>query len=652
MSTTTTQWILELIDKITAPMKGITDAAEDAAKGVYDVGDSADNAQKKLKELSAIDLYAISSSIKQLSDDFNSAMQPGVEFDAGMRDIEAITGITGDALEKLGDNARSTAKQFGGDATAMLESYKGILSRLGPDVAKNSEALNQMGVNIATLSKTMGNDAPAAMDALTTSMLQFGVSLDDPEAAAAEMTRMMNIMAAGAKEGAAEVPQISEALKQAGVQALNSKVSFAETNSALQALAQGGKYGSEAGIALRNVLGKMAGLDVIPKEAAEKIRALGINYDIVSDKSLPLTTRLRELSKAQADATLITQIFGTENAAAAGILLRSTEYQDEMTKKITGTNTATEQANIVMSGWGETMGRASAWFKDLGISFFSAAKYVAPFVTGVAGAVTVLANLSNARTGIMALFSALKALPSVSAIWNTGFASMSAACTTLRTAILNIPVIGWILALIAALIALGTYLWKTSATFRGVLFAIWEVTKAVFTGIFSFVKSVANGLLHILKGVFNPKNWFDSNYKFADGFKQITDAAKDIGSSIGNAWSEGMAKGMEHFYKNNPDKDPSKKNQQEETSSDNVAEIPGVSSVITPESLMNNGKSNSSRITGGGNISSSGSSIKSISQKIDIKNYFTVSDGANMDAIAEKLMRAINDRLRDGIVTV
>ena len=271
MSTQKTTWILELIDKITSPIKGVTDSTNKAHDGVENLG-------KSLKDISAMDLRAISESVGEISNMLNEASEPGIKFDSAIKDIEAITGVTGKALDELGEKARATAKDFGGDASNMLESYKGILSRLGPDIAKNQDALNQMGVSIATLSKTMNNDAVGAMDALTTSVLQFGVDLNNPTTAASEMTRMMNVMAAGAKEGASEVTQISEALKQAGVQALNSNVSFEETNSALQALAQGGKFGSEAGVALRNVLGKMAGIDIVPKEAAEKL--IGATWDV------------------------------------------------------------------------------------------------------------------------------------------------------------------------------------------------------------------------------------------------------------------------------------------------------------------------------------------------------------------------------------
>jgi len=681
MSTQKTTWILELLDKITSPMKGVTDSTNKAQDGVENLG-------KSLKNVSAMDLRAISESVGDLSNMLNQASAPGIAFDSQLKEVEAITGVTGDALDKLGDKARDTAKIFGGDASAMMESYKGVLSRLGPDIAKNQLALAAMGTDIATLSKTMSGDAVGAMDALTTSVLQFGVDLSDPNIAAGEMTRMMNVMAAGAKEGASEVTQISEALKQAGVQALNSNVSFEETNSALQALAQGGKFGSEAGVALRNVLGKMAGIDVVPREAASKLKALGVNYDIVANKSLPFTSRLRELGKAQGDATIMAQIFGTENAAAAQILLRSADYQDTMTKKITGTNTAVEQANIIMGSYTEKIAKTKAWFSDLGISIFGVTKYILPFVTGLAGAVMVLANLANARTGITLLMTTLRTMPVVGAIVNSGFNLMSLGAKGLGVAIMNIPIIGWIAAVIVGLIAVGTYFYNTSSSFRGALWGVWSAIKTVFSGIGEFVGKVCLGIFDVLKGVFNPANWFDSNYHFSDGLKKIADAATEYGKKIGESFSKGKEAGMEDYYKENPTERPGFKTKEEkdaEVSKINAAKmaaykkelaalagdkskdaedkrgrwyramdtiIPGSSSQYK---LQNAAKPLIPTKPNEGGLSGSGSGVggaKNITQKIDIKNYFTLSGGVDIEAIAEKVVRAINDRLRDATVAL
>lgn len=85
------------------------------------------------------------------------------------------------------------------------------------------------------------------------------------------------------------------------------------------------------------------------------------------------------------------------------------------------------------------------------------------------------------------------ATPATLATW--GF---TAAIKALSRAIYAIPIVGWILAIIAAVIALSVmiykgfkYLWEHSLKFREVLFGIWEVFKFVLSGIWNFIKAVA-----------------------------------------------------------------------------------------------------------------------------------------------------------------
>ncbi|MBS2099189.1 phage tail tape measure protein [Carboxylicivirga linearis] len=656
---TTTQWILELVDKITSPMKGIINASDEAASAVEGVGTKADKSGDKLKGMSAIDLYAISDAVNNIADEFNKINEPGAAFNAQMKELEAISGVTGDALEAMGDKGRATAKDFGGDASAMLESYKGILGKLGPDIAQNSDALDLMGRNVATLSKTMKGDAVGAMNALTGSMLQFNSDIQDPMEMATKMTEQMNIMAAASKEGSAEVPFITQSIKQAGTAAKNANVTFAETNAVIQALGKGAIYGSEAGVGLRNMLGKMSGIDVIPKNAVAKMEALGINYDIVSDKTRPFVERLKELQKAQSDATLIAQIFGVENQNAANVILNNIGFIEDLQGKIVGTNTATEQANIIMSGYTETMSRVGAWFTDLKISMFDVTSKMTPFVDGLAGAVTVFANMANAGKGVQLLFNTLKTMPVIgklvtlgSTIASSGFTMMSTAAKGLGVAIMNIPIIGWIAAIVAGLIALGAYFWKTSETFRKVLMGVWEFIKTAFLGYYKFIWNILQSIWDLIKKVFNPKNWFDSDFSFADAFKDavssIKDAAVEYGTEMGESYAKGAAKGAESWKKDNPVVDP-------ELNPDNnpkpVGAIPinKVSPVLTPGKLTANGSTTAKGLSGSGGSGS----IKNVNQRIDVKNYFTIAPGADkseFESIAEKIVRAINDKLSDSMV--
>ncbi|WP_165025640.1 phage tail tape measure protein [Dysgonomonas sp. ZJ279] len=410
MGTIITQWVAKFIDEISSPVDGVTDAANEASEAVEDIGKAANGANDEIKKLSAMDLRASADAIKDLVNQFEQLMQPGMDFEVQMKEVQSITQMADEEMNKLGDSARELALIYGGDASAQLESFGAIIARFGPDIAKDNDAMASMGDNVSTLSKLMKNDAVGAMDALTTSMLQFGVDLTNPQNAAAEMTRMMHVMAAAGNEGASEVSDTAEALKNSGIAAKNANLSFEETNSALQALAQAGSKGSEAGVGLRNVLGKMGGLDIIPRKAREKLQQLGVDYDIVSNKTLPFTERLRELKKAQGDATLIAQIFGIENEKSAMALLDSIDAQEEMTKKITGTNAATESAAIVMESTSEKIGRMTAWINDLKISFFDVAGSITPFVTGLGTVAFTIANLAAATSGISQLIVFVKSL--------------------------------------------------------------------------------------------------------------------------------------------------------------------------------------------------------------------------------------------------
>lgn len=92
-----------------------------AYKGVAEVG----KAMKKLnvtmrQTLTFFDrmneisfkLNNISQSIKGMSDNKRSAIEPGVKLDASLRDLSAIAGVTGDKLKEIKGYARSAAKTF------------------------------------------------------------------------------------------------------------------------------------------------------------------------------------------------------------------------------------------------------------------------------------------------------------------------------------------------------------------------------------------------------------------------------------------------------------------------------------------------------------------------------------------------------------
>ena len=293
------------------------------------------------------------------------ATRSAMKFEDQLADLSAIAGIQGEGLTKLGDVARKQSMEFGVDAAQNVESFKLLLSQLGPDLANSSEAMDILARNVNTLSKASGLDAVQSTNALTTAVNQFGVSFADPIAGAKEMTRMMNVMAAGAKEGGAEIPDLAASLKESGAAASSTGVSFEETTAALEVMSTRALKGSEAGTQLKNILLKMAS-DQGP--AATKMREYGIDVSKVTDQNASLADRLKALGPILKDTGKMSAVFGTENTTGALALGQQIDKMVEYQIKIVGTSTATEMAAIKMNTLSERINRAKAALQDIALT--------------------------------------------------------------------------------------------------------------------------------------------------------------------------------------------------------------------------------------------------------------------------------------------
>lgn len=620
----------------------------------------------------------------------DNTLAPGAALNASLADLSAVSGETGEGLKRIEQYARDAAKTFGGSAAQSVESYKLLLSQLSPELAKTPDALKAMGDNIAVLSKTMGGNATAAAEVLTTAMNQYGVSLDDPMEASREMAEMMNIMAAAGREGSAELPTIKMALEQSGMAAKAAGVSFAETNAAIQVLDKAGKKGAEGGVALRNVMAILATGRFLPKDVQEELTAAGVNISALTDKSKTLSERLNPLKSVLNDSALFTKLFGRENSNAAMALVQGIDEVNRYTEAISGTNTAFEQADIIMESYNEKQARIKARFDDLKISIFNATgdfgiwvetitgslvplAQLTPLLMGVGKVMTMvrginfsgvltgiartakiaslqlvflnndlrtgqfqsigfLGNISRATVGLtrfatVGLFSGVRALGAwvlslvtggtasttfagiASGAFTTFKMSAVSACKAVGIAIKSIPIVGWIAAGIAGLIALGKYFYDTSESFRGFVWGLWDAVKTVFSGIGDYIGEVLGGVWHLIKGVFNPANWFDDSYNFSDGIDRLLNADKEFGEKIGKAFAEGRAAGIASFRE--------EKAAERKQKNDEFNIVPDAFNLNTPDGSPSSRNTNA----GGGAISGGLASIGGSADKADkIKN--------------------------------
>ena len=657
--------------------------------------------------------------VKNMASGINELSSAGIKLDSQMHDLSAVAGVTGDDLKQIETFARQSAKAFGTDASVAVEGYKLLLSQLSPELGKYPDALREMGDCIQTTSKLMGGDGVAAAQVLTTAMNQYGVSLEDPMAASEAMTNIMNVMAAAGQAGSAELPAISAALQQCGMAAKSANISFEETNAAIQVLDKAGKKASEGGVALRNVLGQLSKGRFIEKQAREELEKAGIDVVALGDNSKSLKERLEMLKPMLNDSALLSKFFGVENANAARALIQGTDALQDFTDAVTGTNSAEEQAAIIMDSYAERQARVNQKIEDLKISLFQLTggfslwcgtiitaliplAQLMPLILGVGklmlwvkglnwapvwnwirGAVYAarlqmafmnrelitgqfasngfLINITRATLAVLrfatvGIFNALKGMGALvlsfitggtasatfsgiaSASFGTFAATATTACRAVGVAIMNIPIIGWIVAATLALGAIGVYFWNTSAKFRAVLKGTWAAFKACFTGIGDLAKQVFGAIGDLIKAAFNLDTAGISNAlaKLKAGFS-------DYGKQIGQAFNDSYDSEMSEAAK----KEAAEKAKQKKTD-------PNTSGAVIPTVDMptvNPVGGSLSIISGTASGNDNSGKIKNITIIIEkLVEHFTVSTSTLpeakervKEAMLEALMGALND---------
>lgn len=656
--------------------------------------------------------------VSKFNDTLGSLSSSGISLDRQMHDLSAVAGVTGDSLKQIEGYARSSAKAFGIDASQAVEGYKLLLSQLSPELGKYPEALQAMGNCIATTSKLMGGDGVAAAEVLTTAMNQYGISLDDPMKASAEMAHMMNVMAAAGQAGSAELPAIKVALQQCGMAAKAANVSFEETNAAIQVLDKAGKKGSEGGVALRNVLSTLAAGRFLPEKTQEELQKAGIDVAALSDKTKPLKDRLEALKPLLNDDALLSALFGRENANAARALVQGTESLQDFTDAVTGTSSAEEQAAIIMESYAERQARINQQFEDFKISIFQATGDLGIWLSTLMGALVPLsqlmplligmgnlmtwikglqwaamwsriqgfiyaarlqmafmnrelitgqfasngflinitrATLAVLRFATVGIFQALKGLGALVLSFVTGgtasatFAGVASAsfgafklaavtaCRAVSVAIMNIPIIGWIAAAIAALVALGVYLWNTSAKFRATLKGLGAAFVATFKGIWDLAKNVFGSIGDLIKAAFSldGKGIKDAINRLKGGFSEF---GTNVGKAFNDAYNAEMAaskKAEEAKKKGKPDPNAA------------GGEVPTVDvPTVTPPDPTGGslGTVGGGKSDGSGKIRNITVNVDKLVERFEIHTTNLSEDlGKVKDMVGEALLSALND---------
>lgn len=279
---------------------------------------------------------------------FNRMMDSGSDYESSLAELSAITGIAGDDLDELGQNALKTSVQYGTAARDIVEANKLVASQLAEKIDFGTDEgmrqLQDVSDQAVLLKEAAGVELSTAVEVLTTAMNQFNLEAEESE-------RLINSIAAGSKFGAAELAGQSAVYRESGTAAASANRSFEELNASTQILAQNAITGSRAGTQLRNIFTRL-------ETRADRLARNGIEN--VNLKSDDWHVTLRNLEPLLEDTNALVDVFGEEAASTARILIQSADSVEQMTEKVTDTNVAAEQAETRLNTYEGATRRLSA----------------------------------------------------------------------------------------------------------------------------------------------------------------------------------------------------------------------------------------------------------------------------------------------------
>lgn len=331
------------------------------------------------------------------------AFKMSMDFDDSMRQVQAVTGTTGESLQQLTDYAlqlgADTAFSSSQAAEAMFE-----LGQAGFTVDEIMTSTDDVLALASASSLDLGTSAEIASNVIN----GFGLEVSDT-------AEVVDILAQASSSTNADVTGLGEALSYAAPTASALGYSLEETTAMIGVLADSAITGSRAGTTLN---GAMSALISPSSEAAAALGKYGISLEQVNPETNKFTDVLGLLGTAGVSATDIITIFGREAGPGVTALLNTGIGSiNELTTSLENSDGAAQQMADTMEGgvggaWRAFTGSVETLSIKLGDLVANA---ISPFIARATELVNTISNLPGPvlQTGVAILGLAAAAGPTL-----------------------------------------------------------------------------------------------------------------------------------------------------------------------------------------------------------------------------------------------
>ena len=496
---------INLVDEFTNPVHNITAKVEGLTEAVQKGSNAARESSGVFGKMadSLIKVRTITEGIASIAKTFSLISAPAVEFQQGLADLSAITGVVGENLDTVAGMAKRIGAESGLGASKVARAFTLLASNIQVPIEQYEELLDKS----AMLSHATGMSIDDAASSLASTVNQFGL-------ATSEAGRVINVLAAGSKYGAAEVVDLAQSFKVTGATAAALGLDVESTAGALEVLSKAGVKSAEAGTKLRNVMLNLA-------------TKMGVDFKVTS-----LSDALDALRPRLEDTEFLAKTFGIANVASAQFLIQNADAVAQMTEQVSGTATAFEQAEIRNSSWHHTMEVFAAKIESVKISLGNMLGPMNGYISGLGEILASLGPLSMGVSTITSGISSLKNTYQKLGITQKVCTAATKAWTATQSVASTVST-----ALTARLRAMGAAIMRTSIAQKAAAVAtkVWTAVQAAFNVVASLnpIGLIVIGITALIAGIVAVvRNWDKLKQAFADS--SIVAGLKRIGSFLLN----------------------------------------------------------------------------------------------------------------------
>jgi TP901 family phage tail tape measure protein len=474
MANLTSQLIVQLLDRVSAParavansLRGISGAVRAANNAPLSFSDRLDAAITRNNRALANARAGVMDAVGAfyvLKSAVTAPIAAANALETALAELGAKANLSKDQLRAVGEAAKSVGREVN-QFTADIIRAEDFIVGMGLDLDRAARAMPAIG-KAATATKA---------DILDLSKAGYA-AISNLGLAPEELTRAFDMMALAGKEGGFELKDMAQYFPAitglAGSKGLTGAKGLADIAAALQIVRRTAAEGSEAATNFNNILQKINANDAIKNFAEYGIDINAVLKDAVAEGASPLEAALRSVNQAiGGDLSKLGTLFADAQVQKGLIpLLQGMQDYIDLREKVTGASgiidadfnrmmeTSEEKLKSFRIAWENfqsTLGGALIPALD------AVAAALAPIIEGVTRLVTQFPELTGAVVasvgGFIALKGAISALSFLGLLGKGGLLSAVSAVRNLGVALAGIAAVGAVplSGIAAALAAIG-----------------------------------------------------------------------------------------------------------------------------------------------------------------------------------------------------